>query len=270
MRLKVVQSTVFKQSAGDSAKLAAKDKVAVAAEKVFELSSWKFVENDHLKVAILGAFLGDPPRNTWFVYGYHVQLIDSKGKVVYSKPMPPPTPPPGSLPASKNLNVPYKSQLDNALNPTGACNVTSFSMVMAYFQIKQRTSAAQFEDELYRYMDASGLSRHEPEDLAKMAKAYGVQDNLTLRGSLADIRKAIAEGRPCIVHGYFTSFGHIVVIRGYNQSGFYVNDPYGEWTASGYLTDRSGQNLFYSNSLIQSKCSPEGSDYIWLHRLSKI
>ena len=270
MKLKVVQTTTFKQSPSDSSKLAAKDKVTVAAEKVFEVSSWKFVENDHLKVAILGAFLSDPPRNTWFVYGYHVQLIDSQGKVVYSKPLPAPAPPPGALPASKLLNVPYKSQLDNAVNPTGACNVTSFAMVMAYLKIPQRTGAVQFEDELYRYMDASKLSRHEPEDLAKMAKAYGVKDDLTLRGSQADIRKAIAEGRPCIVHGYFTSFGHIVVIRGYNQSGFYVNDPYGEWTASGYLTDQSGQNLFYSNSLIQSKCSPEGSDYMWLHRLSKI
>jgi hypothetical protein len=269
MRLKVVQNTTFKQSTADAAKLPAKDQVSVAAGKVFELSSWKFVEKDHLKVAILGEVLGDPPRNTWHTYGYHVQLIDSKGKVVYSKPQPAPAPPPGALPKSKNLNIPYKNQLDNAVNPTGACNVTSFAMVMAYFRIKQRTSAAQYEDELYRYMDGNGLSRHEPDDLARMARAYGIENNLTLRGSLADIRKAIAEGRPCIIHGYFTSFGHIVVVRGYNQSGFYVNDPYGEWTASGYLTDRSGQNLFYSNSLIQSKCSPEGSNYIWLHRLSK-
>ncbi len=277
MRLKVVQNTIFKQSTGDSAKLPAQDKVAVETGKVFELHSWKFVENDHIKVSLLGETLGDPPRNTWYVYGYHVQLIDNQGKVAYSKslptlakPVPTPSPPPGILPASKNLNIPYKNQLDNAVNPTGACNVTAFAMVMAYFQIKQRTSAAQFEDELYRYMDSHGLSRHDPGDLAQMAKAYGIQDDLTLRGSLPDIRKAIAEGRPCIVHGYFTGFGHIVVIRGYNQSGFYVNDPYGEWTASGYLNDRSGQNLFYSNSLIQSKCTPEGSNYVWLHRLSKL
>ncbi len=270
MRLKVIQSTTFKQSPGDSSHLPAQDKVSVAAGKVFELHSWKFVENDHIKVSFLGETLGTPPRNTWFVYGLHIHLIDSHGNVVYGKPVPPPSPPPGSLPTSKDLNIPYKSQLDNAVNPTGACNVTSFAMVMAYFQIKQRTSAAQFEDELYRYMDANGLSRHDPGDLAQMAKAYGVKDDLTLRGSLADIRKAIAEGRPCIVHGHFTSFGHIVVIRGYNQSGFYVNDPYGEWTASGYLNNRSGQNLFYSNSLIQSKCTPEGSNYIWLHRLAKL
>jgi uncharacterized protein YvpB len=90
-----------------------------------------------------------------------------------------------------------------------------------------------------------------------------------MRGRQSDIRKAIAEGRPCIIHGYFTSFGHIVVVRGYDQNRFFVNDPYGEWTSSGYRNDRSGQNLYYSNALIQAKCSPESENYLWIHRLSR-
>jgi len=112
-------------------------------------------------------------------------------------------------------------------------------------------------------MERQGLSRWDPYDLATMARNYGLIDDFTMQGRLSDIRKAIAEGRPCIIHGYFTSFGHIVVVRGYDQYGFFVNDPYGEWTSSGYL------NNHYSNALIQSKCSPEGEAYIWLHRLSK-
>ncbi|MER3476487.1 MAG: hypothetical protein C4287_07930, partial [Leptolyngbya sp. ERB_1_2] len=186
---------------------------------------------------------------------------------IISLDQPPPSQP--GLPSTKLLNVPYKSQLDNALNPTGACNVTSLAMVMAYFQIKGSVGVGQLEDEVYAYMENRGLVRGNPEDLAKTARDYGLVDDFTYRGSLSDIRKAIAEGRPCIIHGNFTSWGHIIVVRGYDQDGFLVNDPYGEWTSSGYRTDLTGENLHYSNTLIQSRCSPEGEDYIWLHRLAR-
>jgi uncharacterized protein YvpB len=102
-----------------------------------------------------------------------------------------------------------------------------------------------------------------------MGRDYGLDVDLTLRGSLVDIRRSIAQGRPCIVHGYFTDFGHIIVVRGYDERGFYVNDPFGEWFDSGYRNDLPGGNLHYSNRLIQSKCSPEGSNYVWLHRIAK-
>jgi hypothetical protein len=45
--------------------------------------------------------------------------------------------------------------------------------------------------------------------------------------------------------------------------------PYGEWFESGYNNDASGENLHYSNDLIKSKCSPEGENYLWLHRITK-
>jgi len=263
--IKITQNTVLKQSPEESSQLPEQDKVSVAAGKVFNLQSWATASNNHFKIALLWEQLGNPPRNTWYVYAPHSQFINKQPKVI---DIPPPPPTPG-LPTTKQLNIPYKSQLDNALNPTGACNVTSFAMVMAYFQIKGSTGVGQLEDELYQYMENNGLSRWDPYDLATMARSYGLVDNFTTRGTLSDIRKAIAEGRPCIIHGYFTTFGHIVVVRGYDPYGFFVNDPYGEWTSSGYRNDLSGANLHYSNSLIQAKCSPEGEDYLWIHRLSR-
>jgi len=271
MKLKVLQTTTFKQSTEDSARLSAQDKVNIEAGRVFEIHSWKLVGNNHLKIALVSEFLGNPPLNTWFVYLPHVQLINSQGQVATAtrRPSLPINLPTIGFPATKRLNVPYLSQLDNAENPGGACNVTSFAMVMRYLQIRQKTNAVQFEDELYRYMEQNRLSRHDPEDLARMANAYGVRDDFTTQGRLSDIRKAIAEGRPCILHGYFTSFGHIIVICGYDRTGFFVNDPYGEWTAYGYRKDLTGENLHYSNNLIQSKSSPEGANFMWLHRLAK-
>lgn len=264
--IKVTQNTVFKQSTADSSEVLAPYKVSVAAGQVFELQSWATANNNHFKITLASGLLGEPPRNTWYVYAPHLQFINQQPQVISLNQPPSPV---SGIPDTKQLNVPYKSQLDNVLNPTGACNVTSMAMVMAYFQIKGSTGVGQLEDELYAYMENKGLVRGNPEDLAQAARDYGLVDDFTYRGSLADIRKAIAEGRPCIIHGNFTSFGHIIVVRGYDPNGFFVNDPYGEWTSSGYRNDLSGENLHYSNGLVQGKCSPEGEDYIWLHRLAR-
>jgi hypothetical protein len=267
MKLQVIQGTPFKLTPEDSSRLQQPDKVFVDKGKEFKVHSWKYVGKNHVRVALLGTNLGEPPRNTWYVYVPHIRMINDKNQVVAITQDP--APPAGGTPNSKVLGVPYKSQLDNALNPSGACNVTCFAMVMTYFRIKGKSSVGQLEDELYRYMEANGLSRWEPDDLARMATAYGLKDEFTMRGRLSDLRRAIANGHPCIIHGYFTSFGHIIVVRGYDQAGFFVNDPYGEWTSSGYENDWSGENLHYSNWLIQSRCSPEGEDYVWIHKLSR-
>jgi uncharacterized protein YvpB len=266
-QLHVLRNTVFKQATVNSSQLQLKDKIEVQAGQEFSLHFWKPVGRHHMRVALLDQSLGEPPRNTWYVFLPDVKLVSPPPIATDAPPRPQFRP---RLPATKRLNVPYKSQLDNALNPNGACNVTCFAMVMAYFQIQGRTAVNQLEDELYRYMLRRNLSRHEPGDLVKLAQDYGLRNDFTMRGELYDIRKAIAEGRPCIVHGYFTSFGHIIVIRGYDQYGFYVNDPFGEWTSQGYIQGGTrGANLHYSNGLIQSKCSPEGKNHIWLHRLAK-
>ncbi len=270
MQLKVIQSTVFKQYAQDSRQLRPEDRVAVSAGQAFEIHSWKPIGRYHIKIALAADFLGQPPRNTWYVFKPHVQLIDSQGQPsMLPPPVQRPIVAPQGLPVNKLLNVPYKSQMDNVLNPKGACNVTCFAMVMAYFQLAPQT-VGQLEDELYRYMVDRGLSRHEPVDLVTMAANYGLKSDFTMRASLPDIRQAIAQGKPCIVHGYFTSFGHIIVIRGYDQNGFWVNDPFGEWTPFGYRKGVNGANLHYSDRLIQGKCSPEGNNHVWLHRLSQL
>ena len=268
--IRVLQKTSFKQMpnpkqvSGDTSQFSNLE-VAVSAGTVFELQSWS-IEDTYLKVALFDKFLGDPPRNTWYINMAEIEFINQQPQLI---PIPQPSLNPNGLPIAKTLNVPHKSQLDNKLNPTGACNVTSFAMAMTYFQAKRKTNVGQWEDELYLYMQNNNLNRWDPNDLALMARSYGLVDDFFSRGTLSDLRRAIAEGRPCIIHGYFTSFGHIVVVRGYDLYGFFVNDSYGEWTSLGYRTDRSGENLHYSNTLIQNKCSPEGEDYIWIHRLAK-
>lgn len=272
MKLTVTKDAIFRQSVSPAEPLPEIDHVSVRSGTVFAIHSWKPIDRTWLKVSILGQFLGTPPRNTWYVPIAQIRLQDNRGKVLLPKAdRPGLTFPsiPGTLPASKRLNVPYFSQRDNVFNPTGSCNVTSYAMVMRYFQVPRKEQGGQLEDELYSYMERNRLSRHDPWDLAQMGRDYRLKVNFTSRGRLSDIRRAIAQGQPCIIHGYFTSFGHIIVVRGYDQAGFIVNDPYGQWTSQGYRKGQSGEALHYSNEVIASKCSPEGKDFIWLHRLSK-
>lgn len=167
------------------------------------------------------------------------------------------------------LKVPCHSQLNNKYNPSGSCNVTSIAMTLRYYGIKA-TKERQLEDELYVAMEAQGLSRHEPYDLKEIAEQYGVYDDLTTTGSLQDIKDALDSGYPCVLHGYFTRFGHIITVIGYNDQGFIVNDPYGEWHSWGYDTNASGCGLVYSYDLIARTCSPESignPKNIYLHRI---
>jgi uncharacterized protein YvpB len=170
-------------------------------------------------------------------------------------------------------NFPYFSQRDNQFNPSGSCNVTSIAMSLYFLGVRGDTSYPQLEDQLYTRCTAKGWSRHDPCGLKQLVESYpNCKDDLTTNGTLRDIRDAIDKGIPCVLHGYFTRFGHIVVVKGYDNHdrSFIVNDPYGEWNDWGYDTSVSGEGLHYSASLISRLCSPESianPSNIWLHRI---
>lgn len=130
------------------------------------------------------------------------------------------------------------------------------------------------EDELYQKLEELGRSRHNPYGLKFLIETYlGCKDIFRENGSFSDVKTSINAGNPVIVHGYFTQFGHIIVIRGYDDSGFLVNDPYGEWFSTGYDNSRSGERLHYSNGLIARTCSPESVNdpkHIWCHTVFKV
>jgi|694.fasta_scaffold76303_3 GH24 family phage-related lysozyme (muramidase) len=171
------------------------------------------------------------------------------------------------------LNVPYLSQLDNRENPFGSCNVTCVAMCLTYLGMPPKPGT-QLEDELYRKMEQLGWSRHDPNDLKTLIDSFpGYKDIFRPNGSFKDIQTSIDAGNPVIIHGYFTQSGHIIVVCGYDDKGFIVNDPYGEYFSSGYDNDRSGEKLHYSYNLIGRTCSPESQSNprnIWYHTVFKV
>jgi hypothetical protein len=135
-------------------------------------------------------------------------------------------------------------------------------------------SGPQLQEELYRKMEQLGWDRHDPNHLKALIESYpGYRDSFRTNGTFKDIQMSIDCGRPVIIHGYFTSSGHIIVIKGYDSSGFIVNDPYGEYFSSGYDTSRSGADLHYSCNLIARTCSPESCSQpanLWIHSLFRL
>ena len=163
------------------------------------------------------------------------------------------------------LDDPFKSQLDNYYHPTGTCNMTSLAMVIAfhkpeYYNVNPMT---QLEDKLYEYAQNNGLSIYDHEIFNQILQPYGLQSDFRTDTTLDYMKNWIAEtGYPTIIAGYFTPFGHIIVVRGFDQEGLFVNDPYGEYFSSGYDTSLSGENLHYSNALITRTCIPDGKFFV--------
>jgi uncharacterized protein YvpB len=251
--LKVLNPTNLKRKPVQSSVLSDDQKHSLEAGKQFEVQSYA-IERDHVRVAFArDSFKG---FNTWYAFGGHIQLIKD-GVLVFPKPRP----------KTVKLAIPYKSQLDNQENPNGSCNVTSLAMCLEFLGAKRKTNVGQFEDELYKYAIGKGLSRHDPHDLAVIVEDYGCRDDFRSNATIEQVLNWLAEGKPAVIHGYFTTFGHIIVLTGFDEGGFFVHDPYGEWTSSGYRTDLSGKYLHYSYNLIRNLCIPDGS--FWVHFISK-
>lgn len=174
--------------------------------------------------------------------------------------------------------VPYLSQRNNWYNPDGSCNVTSIAMCLARYGIPTVIGGSQLEDILYQECYRRGLSRHSPLDLAFLAKAwskeYGVPvyDDFTVYGSQEEICRTIDAGHPCVIHGYFTAFGHIIAVVGYDENGAIVHDPYGEYfRGGGYDRNDSsdgakGKFLHYSWEMLRETCYDPNDGSWWLHR----
>ena len=290
--VRVRQNTVFKVNNQASEALPNHQKIAVAAGSMFGLQAYQDGGNNHLYLTLTQG-IGGTQQNIWYAYAPHLEVIDRQGQAITTiapaetKIAPTAistlTVSPGTMaPAlqkivqktSIQLQVPYLSQRDNDNNPDGSCNVTSIAMCLKYLKTPQKSSSQQFEDELYLYMETNGLKRHYGEDLAQVVEAYSGQDRFTRNATINEVKQWLAQGNPCVMHGYFTSFGHIVCVTGYNEQGLIVHDPYGKWLGNTGEYDRNdssnsekGKAMTYSYESIERSCMTDNQ--FWVHFISK-
>lgn len=256
-KLQVVKNTILKSKPLQSDELSVNEKHNLKAGTKLKLVSYK-VEDKHLKIITSEALFDNV--KTWYIFGEHVEVFKGNSKVY---------PDPDKI----QLPVPYKSQLDNLEDPSGSCNVTSIAMCLEYLKVTRHKSSGQFEDELYEYALNQGLNPKAPLDLAQIVQDYGAKDTFTFKGTIAEVKDWLAKGNPVVIHGYFTPVGHIIVLVGYDSTGFIVHDPNGEWFSGGYDrnqpdgNNQKGKFLHYSYKMIKQTSMADGD--FWVHFISR-
>lgn len=245
MKIKTVFNTTFKSLLADSTTLPDKDKVLVSDGKEFEIAWHREIDN-HILFELRTPFNG---RYNWYAYKPHVQLITD----------------------SVRLNVPYFSQRDNSIRPHQTCNMTCASMVIEYYYPGTNNKVSgQLEDTLTRNaVNKWGRdSIYSHNRIVDTLHEWKVNSSFSITTTVEKMKESLSNGNPVIYSGKFTRSGHIIVLTGFDDKGFLVNDPYGEWFPTGYV-NTSGKDLHYSYKLIE-RVSYSGKKHGWAHLTSKI
>lgn len=167
-----------------------------------------------------------------------------------------------SQPSAKRLSVPYLCQLNNYQSIAyTSCNLTALAMIMGFHGHPVSPNAL-----FNTYGGTAGsLAR-----IAEVGRIVGFQVDVSFHGTIEDIKAAINRGLPVILGGYFStgSSGHFVVITGYDETGWWVNDPAGNWNRAPYGGYDgawcAGQDVHYGYEETRAAASPEGTSNYWI------
>ncbi len=171
---------------------------------------------------------------------------------------------------NNSSEVPYYNQYDNVNYPYSTCQNTSIAMVLSYFQ-----SSIHPDDIFNRWGKDMAQS---PSGLNYIYRYYASNStiNTYTNSSPEDLQRALQDGYLAIVHGYFTSYGHVIVVRGYDSQYYYVNDPAGKWNGCfkcGYTSgDYNGVTRYSKKAFENAVFTSNGNSYLpgWIHLIKGI
>lgn len=123
--------------------------------------------------------------------------------------------------------VPYFNQYENDLEPAGSCQNTSMAMVLAHYGAPVTPDDITRRWGTERAKTVSGWQ----DVFNELAEEHGapVRDTGISDGRISQARRQLASGYPVVVHGKFTSGGHLIVLLGFDGDHYYVHDPAGDW-----------------------------------------
>lgn len=158
--------------------------------------------------------------------------------------------------------VPYFCQHNNSYEPSSTCGNTALAMALS--AVLGRTITPDY---LYNYNPShtsSGYRKVNSRDrFAEVARSLGASGSRAAVLTESQMKAELDKGRLLVMQGYFTnvSSGHIVLVVGYNSSGFVVYDSNGRWNGgragSGYNrcggNNDSGKGVVYKFSDMRSQ-----------------
>ena len=170
--------------------------------------------------------------------------------------------------SDKIKEVPYFNQYNNENYGWATCQNTSIAMVLSYFE---------------RYMHPDTIFdiwgkdyAQTPSGLNAVYRSYALNSEIYTytNASPESLRSALQEGFIAIVHGYFTSYGHVIVVRGYDGEYYYVNDPAGKWDGCfkcGYHGSYNGVTKYSKSEFENAVFTLNGTNYVpgWIHLIKK-
>lgn len=167
------------------------------------------------------------------------------------------------------IPCPYLCQYDNKLHPLGSCNLTSLGMALLHYKKDVPGEWERISDNLLDYADKNGYDRHSVDDIAALARKFGVADTASTATSFAQIKTHLLSDNLVIIHGDFTKSGHIILLRGFDsdEGMWYVNDPAGKWPNYGNFGWEPGDGVWYESNWFKKLTGPDG--HVWAHLLKR-
>lgn len=171
---------------------------------------------------------------------------------------------------TNSTELPYFYQYDNYVSPGSTCQNTSIAMLLAKYGWQG------VPDDITREWGKDYAQS--PEGLANVFNTIAQREGIRARlepvvyGTLEEFQRLLREGKPTIVHGYFTGYGHVLVATGFDGQSYTVKDPAGRWSERfmGGYTSGSGNGVSYSASAFNAAISTsDGHTFLplWYHRL---
>lgn len=166
-------------------------------------------------------------------------------------------------------DFPYFYQYNNNLSPGTSCQNTAMAMVIKYYGATSETP-----DQITEYYQTKPQQTVSGWENTFNSEAshfeLSVRDNGSEYYTVQDMRDELAQNKPVVVHGYFTTDGHVVVVLGFDGEYYYVHDPAGEWSQQygygGYSGTNATEGIYvkYRKDAFESAISPDG--YVWMHK----
>ena len=214
--------------------------------------------NECAQLLVKEGYATDPGYATKLIGIMNTQLKDSVAPVS--------TPIVNTTKKSNILSVVYMSQRDNYRDAARTCFSSSCAMLLKYLKPNSIKDDNNYLMAVFSYGDSTDSNAQ----LKALAK-FGVNAKFSKSGSRDIIKKQIDNNKPVpagfLHHGTPeapTGGGHWLCIIGYDEAGYWVNDPWGECNLlTGTYSNPNGSKLHYSYKNFEPRWLVEGSTSGW-------